>query len=157
MILVKPNVADLILVVLATREYYHQPLQSNLLHHSKNQLQTYQIQIERESTDSGQIQKRDRSLRKFQAFLGMSYSYKNSGKKSMRSFHGSSLVRSHLYAWAVCTVAPSNVKIPSDIGKQLSDRYSELRKTVKGQDALIRILFKSTRFLYYELLKELVR
>lgn len=113
--------------------------------------------IEREENDQGRIQKRDRSLRKFQAFLGMSYSYKNSGNKKNRDFHGSSLVRSHLYAWAVCSVAPSDYRIKSEIGKNLSDRYQELRQTVKGKDALIRILFKATRYLYYELSKELVR
>ena len=113
--------------------------------------------IEREYGNSDKLQKRDRSLRKFQAFLGMSYSYKDSGKKSTKKFHGSSMVRSHLYAWAVCLVAPSNYRIKSDVGKQLSDRYQELRQTVKGKDALIRILFKATRLLYSELVKELVR
>ena len=87
----------------------------------------------------------------------MSYSYADSGKKSTKKFHGLSMVRSHLYAWAVCMVAPSSNRINSSVGRQLSDRYQELRKTVKGKDALIRILFKSTRILYSELVKELVR
>ncbi|MDJ0593357.1 MAG: hypothetical protein QNJ72_25785 [Pleurocapsa sp. MO_226.B13] len=113
--------------------------------------------IEREENDFGRVQKRDRSLRKFQAFLGLSYSYKNSGKKITRSFHGSTLVRSHLYGWALCSIAPTDFRIKSEIGRQLSDRYQELRQTVKGKDALIRILFKATRLLYYELVKELVR
>ncbi|WP_319422055.1 IS110 family transposase [Pleurocapsa sp. FMAR1] len=113
--------------------------------------------IEREYNDNDRLQKRDRSLRKFQAFLGMSYSFSDSGKKSMKKFHGSSMIRSHLYAWAVCMVAPSSNRISSDVGRQLSDRYQELRKTVKGKDALIRILFKATRLLYCELVKELVR
>lgn len=113
--------------------------------------------IEREYNDNDKLQKRDRSLRKFQAFLGMSYSYKNSGKKSTKKFHGSSMMRSHLYGWAVCTIAPSHKKVTSDINKNLRDRYQELRQTVKGKDALIRILFKSTRLLYSELVKELVR
>lgn len=113
--------------------------------------------VEREYGNNDKLQKRDRSLRKFQAFLGMSYSYKDSGKKSLKNFHGSSLVRSHLYGWAVCSIAPTNYRVPSTIGKQLSDRYQELRQTVKGKDALIRILFKSTRMLYLELVKELVR
>lgn len=113
--------------------------------------------IEREYGNNDRLQKRDRSLRKFQAFLGMSYSYADSGKKSTKKFHGSSMVRSHLYAWAVCMVAPSSNRINSSVGRQLSDRYQELRKTVKGKDALIRILFKSTRILYSELVKELVR
>ena len=111
--------------------------------------------IEREYGNSDRMQKRDRSLRKFQAFLGMSYSYSDSGKKSVKKFHGSSMIRSHLYAWAVCCVAPRDVRIYSSIGRQLSDRYFELRQTVKGKDALIRILFKATRLLYYELVKEL--
>ncbi len=66
-------------------------------------------------------------------------------------------MRSHLYAWAVCMIAPQGDRISSDVGKALSDRYAELRKTVKGKDALIRILFKATRLLYSELIKELVR
>jgi hypothetical protein len=113
--------------------------------------------IEREENKFGKLQKRDRSLRKFQAYLGLSYSYRASGEKKSRKFHGSSLVRSHLYVWAVCMIAPSNYRIKSDIGVQLSDRYIELRTTVKGKDALIRILFKATRMLFYELLNELVR
>ena len=113
--------------------------------------------IEREYGNSDKLQKRDRSLRKFQGFLGMSYSYSDSGKKSSKKFHGSSMVRSHLYAWAVCMVAPKSDRISSEVGKKLSDRYAELRQVVKGKDALIRILFKATRLLYYELVKEMVR
>ena len=110
--------------------------------------------VEREHGRNGKLQKRDRSLRKFQAFMGMSFSYKQSGDKKSRNFHGSNLVRSHLYAWAVCMVAPKNYRIKTEIGKQLSDRYQELRVNVKGKDALIRILFKATRMLFYELLNE---
>ncbi len=83
--------------------------------------------IEREAGKNGKMQKRDRSLRKFQAYLGMSYSYRQSGDKNSRSFHGSSLVRSHLYAWAVCMIAPKDYRIKSDIGRDLSKRYHELR------------------------------
>ena len=113
--------------------------------------------VERELGNNGKYQKRDRSLRKFQAFMGMSFKYQQSGDSNQRSYHGSSLVRSHLYVWAVCMVAPSKYgyRIKSDIGKQLSDRYRELRVTVKGKDAIIRILFKATRMLFYELLREL--
>lgn len=110
--------------------------------------------IEQEEGKNGKMQKRDRSLRKFQAYLGMSFNYRQSGDKKTRKFYGSTLVRSHLYVWAVCMVAPKNYRIESDIGKQLSDRYDELRETVKGKDALIRILFKATRMLFYELLNE---
>ena len=112
--------------------------------------------IERELKNN-KWQKRDRSLRKFQAFMGMSFSYSQSGDKTSRKFHGSSLVRSHLYAWAVCMVAPSKhgYRIKGDLGKKLSDRYLELRVNVKGKDSLTRILFKVTRMLFYELLTEL--
>jgi hypothetical protein len=85
----------------------------------------------------------------------MSFDYRQSGDKKTRRFHGSTLVRSHLYVWAVCMVAPKNYRIKGDIGQSLSDRYHELRQTVKGKDALIRILFKATRMLFYELLREI--
>ncbi len=114
--------------------------------------------IERELKNN-QWQKRDRSLRKFQAFMGMSFSYEQSGNTIKRKFHGSTIVRSHLYIWAVCMVAPSKhgYRISGDIGRQLSDRYRELRTNVKGKDSLTRILFKVTRMLFYELLDELNR
>ena len=109
--------------------------------------------VERELSN-GKWQKRDRSLRKFQSFLGLSYAYRTSGNLSSKKFSGSSLVRSHLYAWAICMVAPSKNRINSDVGRVLSDRYQELRLTVKGKDAIIRILFLATRLLYRELLTE---
>lgn len=112
------------------------------------------VWIEREEGKNGKMQKRDRSLRKFQAYLGMSFNYRQSGDKKTRRFHGSTLVRSHLYVWAVCMVAPKNYRIKGNIGQSLSDRYQELRQTVKGKDALIRILFKATRMLFYELVRE---
>ena len=103
----------------------------------------------------GKMQKRDRSLRKFQAYLGMTYKIKQSGNTISRSFGGSSMVRAHLYAWAVCQIAPTKYgyKINTDIGRQLTDRYIEMRREqkVKGKDAFMRILFKATRMLFYEL------
>ena len=45
--------------------------------------------------------------------------------------------------------------VPGDIGNQLSDRYQELRKSVKGKDSLVRILFKATRMLFYQLVNEI--
>lgn len=52
-------------------------------------------------------------------------------------------------------VAPTNHRIKTNIGQDLSKRYDELRQTVKGKDALIGILFKVTRMLFYELLNKL--
>ncbi|MEY2833404.1 MAG: hypothetical protein RLZZ574_2663 [Cyanobacteriota bacterium] len=102
----------------------------------------------------GKLQKRDRSLRKFQAFCGLSYSYRQSGNKQSRSFHGNAQIRSHLYIWAVVTVSRTKNINHSPMRKELSDRYQQLRQSVKGKDALTRILFKLTRMLFYELVKE---
>lgn len=100
------------------------------------------------------LQKRDRSLRKFQAFVGLSFSYKQSGDKTKRKFHGNGMIRSHLYIWAVCTITRKNNVFHTEITQELSDRYQQLRKSVKGKDALIRVLFKLTRMLFYELVNE---
>ncbi|MEM7593714.1 MAG: transposase [Cyanobacteria bacterium P01_A01_bin.83] len=103
----------------------------------------------------GKLQKRDRSLRKFQAYLGLSFSYEISGDSKKRKFHGSSLVRSHLYGWALYLVTRKGNIIGGDVGQTLGDRYQELKKTVKGKDSLVRILFKATRMLFYELVNEI--
>ncbi len=58
--------------------------------------------------------------------MGMSYVYVESGGKKTRKLGGSSLIRSHLYAWAVCSVAPSKVRIKSDIGKQKERSLSRI-------------------------------
>ena len=108
----------------------------------------------------GKLQKRDRSLRKFQAFIGMTYKIKQSGDSISRSFGGSSMLRCHLYMWAICQIAPAKYgyKVDTPIGRQLSDRYQALRteRKVKGKDALTRILFKATRMLYFELVCSLI-
>jgi len=103
----------------------------------------------------GKMQKRDRSLRKFQAYLGMSYRYEISGNTKKKISHGSALVHTHLYMWAVCMVARKGNIIGSEIGKQLSDRYEKYRSYHRGKDSLNRILFKATRMLFYELVNEI--
>lgn len=102
----------------------------------------------------GKLQKRDRSLRKFQGFVGLSYSYKASGDKVKRKFHGNGMIRSHLYIFVTATITRSKHIKHHGLRKELSDRYQELRKTVKGKDAITRILFRLTRMLFYELVKE---
>ncbi len=84
----------------------------------------------------------------------MAHRFRQSGDYEGKSFGGSTIVRSHLYIWAVSVVAPGRQKIPDDIGLKLSSRYQELRKTVKEENALIRILFLTTRLLYRELIKQ---
>lgn len=54
-------------------------------------------------------------------------------------------------------VAPQKQKIKGQISERLSTRYQEFRKMVKGKEALIRILFLTTRLLYRELVVEFVR
>ena len=97
------------------------------------------IEWENSSLSDGKRQKRHRSLRQFQAFLGLSFVYVESGGVRKRKFHGSSMVRSHLYMWAVCMVAPSKngYKIKSEIGKILTDSYVHYRaqkSPIKGKD-----------------------
>ena len=111
--------------------------------------------IEREPTIHGKFSKRDRSLRKFQSYLGMGYALKQSGEQNKSKFTGSSIMRSHLYVWAVCRIASSRSRPHTKEIQPIVKRYDELRQTVKGKDALIRILFKATRHLYRELLRSL--
>ena len=85
----------------------------------------------------------------------MSYRLSQSGDSVKRKFGGSSIVRAHLYVWAVCQIAPSKhgYRVDTEVGRKLGDRYIEMREVqkIKGKDALIRILFKATRMLFYEL------
>ena len=103
---------------------------------------------------NGKLQKRDRSLRKFQAFVGLSYSYRQSGDKVSRKFHGNGIIRSHLYMFVICTITRTKNISHNELRTKLSNRYQDLRKSVKGKDAITRILFKLTRMLFYELVKE---
>ncbi|BAU65675.1 hypothetical protein STA3757_30640 [Stanieria sp. NIES-3757] len=109
--------------------------------------------VDYELSKSDKLVKRHRSLRNFQAFLGLSYSIAQSGDRTTRAFHGSTMMRSHLYAWALCQICPKNYKVNTEIGRALSNHYQQLRKSNKGKDSIIRILFKATRMLFYELNK----
>jgi hypothetical protein len=105
----------------------------------------------------GKLQKRNRSLRKFQGFIGLSYTIKQSGDKVKRKFHGNGIIRSHLYIFVVAIITRTKHIKHYGLRKELSDRYQELRKTIKGKDAILRILFRLTRMLFYELVKEIRR
>lgn len=125
--------------------------------------------IEWEEAASGKRQKRHRSLRQFQAFLGLSFHLEESGDSKKKRFHGSTMVRSHLYAWAVCQIAArkngnrSNgqrgERIPNGIGAALGAKYASMRDgdsiKLAGKDSLVRVLFVATRILFRELVKEL--
>jgi hypothetical protein len=125
----------------------------------------------------------DISLRKFQAYLGLAYSYEISGDTSAKqdkvkkSWKGSDLVRSHLFAHALVTICPNKLANTEIIGKlpqswlyprihlyyetdvntgQKVQKKQELPSfKALGKDCLCRLLFYETRLLYQLLLKQL--
>lgn len=115
--------------------------------------------IEWEEDAKGKLQKRDRSLRSFQAYMGLSYSLKQSGDKKSKRFHGSTIVRSHLYAWALSVIAPQPPKrLNTSIGHILGEKFDSLRtedSPIPGKDSFTRVLFKTTALLFRELRIEL--
>ncbi|MGV2390653.1 MAG UNVERIFIED_CONTAM: hypothetical protein LVR29_27800 [Microcystis novacekii LVE1205-3] len=127
----------------------------------------------------------DISLRKFQAYLGLGYSYQISGDTSAKqdkvkkSWKGSDLVRSHLYAHAMVTICP-NKAAKTEIIAKLKDSWLNSRnhtyfagdeKTGQkiavnqelpsfkalGKDELCRLLFYETRLLYQLLTDNLLK
>lgn len=107
-----------------------------------------------------------RSLRKFQAFLGLAHKKRQSGKSiktKSKKFQGSSLVRSHLYIFVTRRIIPHSVskkgvsrRFRSPIADKLFDSYVDMRgRGIAGKDGITRLLFTLTRFLFNELLKEL--
>lgn len=126
--------------------------------------------IEWEEMPNGKKQKRHRSLRSFQAYLGLSYTLRQSGDKKEKMFGGSDLCRNHLYMWAVsCICVSPGLRPATEVGRALGDKYDELRKwdyrsgkrvagadAVPGRDAITRILFRATALLFKELCRELV-
>ena len=125
----------------------------------------------------------DISLRKFQAYLGLGYSYQISGDTSAKqdkvkkSWKGSDLVRSHLYAHAMVTICPNKPAKTEIIGKlkhswlnprihlyydhengQRIEKRKELPSfKALGKDGLCRLLFYETRLLYRLLTSNLVK
>jgi len=127
----------------------------------------------------------DISLRKFQAYLGLGYSYQISGDTSAKqdkvkkSWKGSDLMRSHLYAHAMVTICP-NKPAKTEIIAKLKNSWLNSRnhayftrndKTGQktevpqelpsfkalGKDGLCRLLFYETRLLYQLLTNNLVK
>lgn len=111
---------------------------------------------------------KDLSLRKFQAFLGLAYSYEQSGSTSQskdimtKTWLGSKIVRNHLYAHALCIICSKKVVAYSEPLKRLkqdwfNDRVDPQTGVVSpsfkslGKDGLCRLLFLETRLLYREL------
>lgn len=114
--------------------------------------------IEWEENRQGELQKRHRSLRSFQLYLGLGYVLKESGKERTIALGGSDLVRSQLYMWCVDRVFPKGA------GKLYTPELQTLRAKrdkldegqVPGKNKVIRILYRATRMLFVELCKELI-
>jgi len=125
----------------------------------------------------------DISLRKFQAYLGLGYSYQISGDTSAKqdkvkkSWKVSDLMRSHLYAHELVTICPNKPAKTEVIGKlkhswlnpwihiyydtengQTIEKKKELPSfKALGKDGLCRLLFYETRLLYQLLTRNLVK
>lgn len=122
----------------------------------------------------GKRVRNDHSCRQFQAFLGLSYTLEKSGDSGnlKKKFHGSKVCRSHLYCWVKTRFDMERGKLlESEQARALWEKYQQLRKlyqadngkwrngedTIGGDDAVIRILFKTTSDLYKNLKHELIR
>lgn len=126
--------------------------------------------VEWEAGADGKPQKRHRSLRAFQSYLGLSYSLKQSGDKLQKKFGGSDICRSHLYMWAVDRICLDNPqRLKTEVGQILGAKYDALRKweykegrrlagtdAIPGRDSIMRVLFKATALLFKELCRELI-
>lgn len=113
--------------------------------------------VEWEENRKNKLQKRHRSLRSFQLYLGVGYVKKQSGDKESIKLGGSDLVRSALYMWALDRVFPKKRKrLATRPIQALSMKLDELNESqIPGKNKVIRILFRATRILFQELWKEL--
>jgi len=111
--------------------------------------------VEWEQNSRGKWQKRDRSLRSFQAYLGLSFTMKQSGDKQSKKFSGSTLIRSHLYIWLVARMAGGGTQFRVDTpdGRKIQAKLSSLAAGgVTGSDKITRLLFYTSRLLWRKLL-----
>ncbi|WP_260441908.1 hypothetical protein [Microcystis aeruginosa] len=127
----------------------------------------------------------DISLRNFQAYLGLGYSYQISGDTSAKqdkvkkSWKDSDLVRSHFYAHAMVTICPNKPAKTETMAKLKkswlnSKNHTYFARNEKtgqkievtqelpsfkalGKDGLCRLLFYETRLLYQLLTDNLVK
>lgn len=107
-------------------------------------------------TDELKETNRHRSLRSFQAYLGMSYRLKQSGDSLKKAFLGSDIVRASLYMWCVDHICPEKASQHTKVRKKLCAKRDQLEAAgVTGKDKVVRLLFKTTDLLFHELLREL--
>jgi hypothetical protein len=116
--------------------------------------------IEREIGFKEKKQRRYRSLRSFQLYLGLGYKWKQSGDKIVRFLAGSSICRAHLFMWCFDRIAPLPPKrLSTQIGEILGTKYDQLRRSevkLAWKDAQIRVLYRATSLLFYELCHHLL-
>jgi hypothetical protein len=116
--------------------------------------------IDREVNYLGKKQKRYRSLRSFQLYLGLGYKWKQSGDKIVRFLAGSSICRAHLFMWCFDRIAPFPPRrLPTEIGSILGAKYDLLRRgsvKLSWKDAEIRVLYRTTALLFKELCNHLL-
>lgn len=113
--------------------------------------------VEWEENHKGKLQKRHRSMRSFQLYLGLGYVKKQSGDKESIKLGGSDVVRSALYMWALDRVFPKRRKrLVTPPIQVLSQKLDVLNQSqIPGKNKVIRILFRATRILFQELCQEL--
>jgi len=114
--------------------------------------------IDYEQTSTGKLQRRYRSLRSFQLYLGTGYAWVQSGDKRVWTLSGSSLIRSHLWVWCLVTICPEPPRrLKTEVGRILGDKYDRLRRKgespINGTDAIVRTLFVTTRLLFKMLIE----
>ncbi len=104
-------------------------------------------------------QKRHISLQHFQSYMGLSRKVEQSGDGTLIKWSSSAMLRSHLYIWCMARICPKPPRrLDSEIGEKLGAKWDYLKssKTAKGKDAIIRVCFTATRYLFYRLRNELV-
>jgi len=114
--------------------------------------------IEWELGGKGEWQKRNRSLKSFQAYMGLAYKLKQSGDKLSKSFLGSELIRAHLYMWCVRILEKggASLSVPGEVGMRLNAKIKDLSTGgINGTDKITRFLFYATRLLWAELIRSL--
>ncbi|MGL5082423.1 MAG: transposase [Microcoleaceae cyanobacterium] len=127
--------------------------------------------IEHHSNSKGKRSKHDHSQRQLQAYLGLSYTMEKSGDSGQlnKKFHGSKVCRSSLYMWAKNKFDRERGKhMDSEQGQALWQKHRSQRRlqdngngqfkagedAIGGDDAIIRLLFRTTYELYKNLKQE---
>jgi hypothetical protein len=109
-------------------------------------------------------QKRHKSLRSFQLYLGYGYTKQQSGDGLTMKLGGSDICRSHLFAWTKACVIPQRNDI-NWLNKRLNETNTAPKhntlENIKDSDQKLkqkinRLNFKITRLLFYELVKSIL-